>query len=921
MRGPTVVAVVLLIFGSLVLAFPGARAADSAVTLRVGDPGSVQTRNVLVEWSYDLWAGPGPLTPVYSTLLLPHPVIDEIRAYIAKGVDADGDGAFETNEYSVFEKNAGANASDVTLYIDFNGVRWHDGVQVTAQDLMFSLQIASLHGQTRDALRALWDDPRAPLYPSNRHLNVDLTLCRPTEAQWQGSSLLPGTGSLRCALRFRLQVPYSQFYDRTLGNLWLLPRHVWEGAGGGRHEDFGLAIYPESDPRAGQGVPTDEMMYKPFDINAALQWAPTDADVIGSGPFRLGTLIPGGPTTLLRNDGYYVGQDPGIIYDARLAPTLHRPFVEAIEFRIYRTAQLAVLALRAGEIDYYHGAIPTEFIPDILYCCPPVRLWSSAGPGFTYLGYNLRRLPFGYTTFPPTDSELDDVGKSFRLAFAHLVDKQTIVRTFLANFGAIGESVVSPANTFWVNSSLPIIPYDVARAAFLMDNAGWIDADGDGWREFPRLGDSRFSILTPSSDFPQIPEVPHPAYWTASAARSIGVNVTAEPMAIGPLIARLQTHDYDMFLGTWHIAGSDPGYLFPLYHCSGAVSGQNYPGYCDSEYDSVIAASERAVNRDERRWLIQWAQGIVMADRPVEPVYFPTLIEATRDDRFVNWSMAGGTVWQYWTWIGVRPLTSLASISLAVQYDTAMASGTRQRIGATVKDGGGRALAGASVSFRILPTEGGLFVDTSGTEVNGTTDDTGAFAATYEAPSVASLRDVSIEVLASHPDAVAPAQRILLVSVFPDGARYLSLRVTLPAGDLTVPESPLPLRLEVRDETGTVIGDAAVMATVNPANGTLNRGSGTSAEMASLVFRPPPDLRATLNYRVAFAAAKPESHPGFANASLLVVYRAETEPLPPHPLPDGVDLVTIGAATAVAVVASAAGAALVWARRLRRGRA
>src|SRR5437867_1530726 len=92
--------------------------------------------------------------------------------------------------------------------------------------------------------------------------------------------------------------------------------------------------------------------------------------------------------------------NPAVVLDPDLPTYIHQPFVDAILFKIYRTTQLGVLALESGEIDFYHWALPPEFVPDLLND-PNVRVWANAEPGFFYMAYNMRRQPFGYTTWPP----------------------------------------------------------------------------------------------------------------------------------------------------------------------------------------------------------------------------------------------------------------------------------------------------------------------------------------------------------------------------------------------------------------------------------------------------------------------------------------------------------------------------------------
>ncbi len=917
MRAATVLAVSFFLSATLIATAPGSTGEEPVSVVSIGIQDQMRTRNLLRGSVSDPWALP-ILAPVYAHPILTSEPIGVLLPHVLKGTDHDGDGSFEADEYAAFQKASGTNGSDVTAYFDFNGLRWHDGTQMTATDVLFSLQLASMSPVWNVHVRPLWDDPSAASFPSDRHVNIDLSWCNPTDVQWSSASGLAGMNTLRCALRFRLHVPYAPFFERTLGHLWLLPRHVWEDTGNGRHVDFGLAVYPPGHPRAGQGIPTYETAYMPFNYAAAEAWEPSDFDVIGSGPFRFTTLISGALARIDRNDAYYWGRDPSnpaFVYDPRMNTSVHPPHVGGIEFRIHRTTQLGVLALQAGEIDYYLWNIPPEFVPDLLNT-PEVTVWAGAELGYPYIGFNLRRQPFGYSTFPPVDSEIDDVGRPFRTAFARLADKQTMVRTHLGNYGIVTDSPVSPVNRFWYNASLPLVSYDPSQASLILDNAGWMDADGDGWREFPSIGDRQISILTPQSDYPIFPEQPTPAGLIATAARSIRVNVVAEPIAFSALSGRIERRDFDMFAAQRWSIGPDPDYLFDLFHC-GQAAGANDAGYCDATFDYVVEQSRSEMNRTERQRLIRWAQAIFMEDHPVEPLFSRTVVQATRSDQFVNWTSEFGSLWNYWSWIGVRPVTSLRTLNLAVEFGSAMPSQGRQRIDVTVRDDRRTALQGAEVTLTILPQDGGRFVETSAANVIGRTGATGSFSATYEAPAVSSLRDIVIDVAADHPDARQPIQRGILITVFPDGVPFLSLHISVPAGDLTEPGGVLPIRLQVRDETGTTVGDAMVTAGVTPDNATVQPPSGTATTMAQILFSPPTDLRASQSYRVSFLAAKSPYHPANTTVSLLVVYREEVRPPDQGLFPAEGDMLLLVGGLAAAGLGSIAVAWLVIRRRRR----
>ncbi|HYS71159.1 MAG TPA: hypothetical protein VEM95_01940, partial [Thermoplasmata archaeon] len=209
----------------------------------------MKTRNPLPATANDVWTSDvldrvyeGPTKMSADGTVLP---------YIAKGVDANEDGVFERSEYGVWqERPAPSTPSDVTVYYDFNGVRWHDGMQMEAWDLIFSYHLNAMNGRFNQNLRVLYCSPYVSYDGCNRRLGVSVL---PTKA-WEGEGVLPGDPNLRVGIRFTLNEPFVFFAEGTLAPV-LLPMHVWSRTGGGRHGDFGCAIWIPAAIASAEGMP------------------------------------------------------------------------------------------------------------------------------------------------------------------------------------------------------------------------------------------------------------------------------------------------------------------------------------------------------------------------------------------------------------------------------------------------------------------------------------------------------------------------------------------------------------------------------------------------------------------------------------------------------------------------------------------
>src|SRR2546425_1814610 len=583
----------------------------------------------------------------------------------------------------------------------------------------------------------------------------------------------------------------------------------------------------------------------------------TDADVIGTGPFKFGTWqITNAIARVDKNTRFFYGanpDNPAIVYDTSLPVYMHQPYVTTIIFKKYGTTQLGVLALEAGDIDFYHWALPPEFVPTLLNT-PSMRVWANAEPGFFYMAYNRRRQPFGYTTWPPPAgqdrSPTVDTGLPFRQAFAHLIDKATIVRVLLQNYGVIADGTVSPSNTFWYNGTLPKYAYDPTQAGLILDNQGWTKPngaavcaeDGTNCRSFPRLGATKFEILTPQADYDPIRA--SAGAMIASAARSIGVNVVSKPTAFGTIVSRTAAGDFDMFILGWRISGTDPDYLFSFFHSSNANGGQNYPGFYDSQFDQVISSSRKELDESKRLQLIKWAEGILSERLPYDVLYYRTNIEAERQDRFVNYSVSAGSIWNFWSIQSIKRPTKFF-IRPTIAAPTAIVQAGTTAITTTVRDQDNNAVPSARVSLGVDLGSGRFAGDTCSTTactVSGLTGSTGTFTATYTAPATPPANpNVTISVTATSPNPDVPVEsRYPVVTVFPTGVQFLSLTPHLTTGDLVPVGEQLSFGVDVRDQDGALAPTATVTMSWNPTDASVTPQSGTASRMQSnVVFQAP----------------------------------------------------------------------------------
>ncbi|MFQ6106272.1 MAG: ABC transporter substrate-binding protein [Thermoplasmata archaeon] len=826
--------------------------------LRVGAQDDTKTRNIF--GATDVWTS-NVLTPVYEGVGQVDPDTEDPIPYILKGIDADDDGVLDLDEYGVYGKETGTEGREVTAYYDMNWVYSHDGVQMTMDDLLFGYHINALDPLTI-SLDVLKDKNNLPgsNYSTSRWLNV-----WPVQGSWDPAIPLGPDTSLTFALHFSQTADYANFVKYTLNGATVMPRHVWEGTGKicleatngvctswkeNIHADFGYAY----DPVTHNGVPAAAQ--NSFSYSAAEEWLPSDDEVIGTGAFEFDIWNPGVSALLNRFEDYFgdalactkdpvSGKCAGEFYKY-----MHKPYIEGMLFKIYKTAQAAVFALQAGEIDVVSWSVPPEFVGGLLVD-PNIGIFNTAEKGFFYLSYNMRMSPFGY---PNNDPSLGDDGLYLRKAMAHVIDKKTIVTTLLQNFGVAGDQPVSPAFTTFYNGSVQKYDFELDAARQLLDDHYTVGGlslgyGPNGYRNLPTIGDRPVDILCPQADYDPIRA--SACNMIAANARDVGLNFHAKLLAFGEIVTRLDNRDMEMWVLGWRIGSDPPDYYHAFFYSGNAPAGQNYEGFQNETFDNLITAARATLDADEQAELIKECSGILMDAVPYDVLYFRTNIEAYRSDRYDNWTVGpAGSIFggSFWSRIGIHaPSPDALTISPPVMKSD-VASGSTEDVAATVRDPDGNVVAGAPVQMTLSGSGalGNLSIPggETGTTVNGVTNINGKLVAKYLAPTVANETEVFVSAQAlefgEYPASTVQFSR---VDVHPPGTQFLSVLVE-PTFFAIEEGGTMTIEVTVTDQAGVAVDGALVNLVTIPSGPTLAPDSGTTivGSIGTIVFTAPESL-------------------------------------------------------------------------------
>ncbi len=257
------------------------------------------------------------------------------------------------------------------------------------------------------------------------------------------------------------------------------------------------------------------------------------AHPVGTGPYRLITWRRSSLMVLERNPGFRAetwDAEPAAA-DAEGQALARRlrgrklPLIDRVEVTVVEEAQPRWLSFLNGKLDLM--AVPQEFAGQAL---PGGRL----APNLARRGMQGWRVlaPFTQMYFFNMDHPLVGGNAPAQVAFRRAVwlglDVRREISLVFRGQTVPAESLISPHCTgYRAGFKSENSDYDVPRAKALLDLYGWVDRDGDGWRETPdgrplvvecatepeQLSRARDELLRRAFDALQIRSVFKPAKW------------------------------------------------------------------------------------------------------------------------------------------------------------------------------------------------------------------------------------------------------------------------------------------------------------------------------------------------------------------------------------------------------------------------
>ena len=202
-----------------------------------------------------------------------------------------------------------------------------------------------------------------------------------------------------------------------------------------------------------EGIPVAEMSSHPHARHQTL----------GTGAFMAGNYVPGEGIQLLANPNYWQG-----------VPKLNGINVEIIH------PELVPFAMSQGRFDI-SGFSPQQFAD---FQNPTnFSYLAEMSPSFSYTGFRFGRWDSGTREVDMYRTSMDNI--YLRRAIAYAIDNTQLGQLMFGGLRFPATSVMPPFHMHLFDAGVPGYLYNPDLARRLLDKAGFVDIDGDGFRENP----------------------------------------------------------------------------------------------------------------------------------------------------------------------------------------------------------------------------------------------------------------------------------------------------------------------------------------------------------------------------------------------------------------------------------------------------
>lgn len=335
---------------------------------------------------------------------------------------------------------------------------------------------------------------------------------------------------------------------------------------------------------------------------------------VGTGPFVFAEWQSGEYIRVTRNPNYWRGAQ--------------YPAIDEVVFTFIPDANTRVNALKAGEQDW--GQIQPNQVREFENVAgyQPILVSQNSWVHFDFSVKTER----GQRLFGD---------RRVRQAIFHAIDRQAIANDLMEGTVTVADTVIAPSSPYY-NPDVPKYDYNLELAGQLLDEAGWVDSDGDGIRD--KDGEKLSFTIMNRADRADRTTI---AQFIQAQLKDVGVEVLFDTQESAAWTGTWRTGAWEAVVGGW-ILPADPSFT-GLFACDGA---NNMTGLCSEELDALMKESDTKFSQAERKPLLDEAQALLAEEAFSLPLYY-NVTPVVVSERLGNFKPSGtnlGSFWNVYEW-------------------------------------------------------------------------------------------------------------------------------------------------------------------------------------------------------------------------------------------------------------------------------
>lgn len=341
---------------------------------------------------------------------------------------------------------------------------------------------------------------------------------------------------------------------------------------------------------------------------------------IGFGPFKVDSIVPGESVTLTKNEDYWRGE----------------PKLDGVTIKVIGTATV-VQELETGGVDLVSD-FPVDQFPENAEMSN-VEYLGTIDRAYTYIGFKQGTWDAenNRVAYDP-ESKMGDV--ELRQAMWHAVDNTAVGEKFYNGLRWNATTLIPPSHPEFHDENNKGREYDPEVAKQLLDDAGYVDTDDDGFREDPEGNPLEINFISMTGGDTAEPL----AQYYVQSWEAVGLKVNLEMVEFNSFYDRVgnggeDDPKVDVYQAAWGVGiDVDPSGLY------GADTLYNFGRWENAENDRLLAEgrSEKAFDLAYRQEVYNEWQQLMVDEVPVFPTLYRALLSPV-NKRVMNYAIGDGT--------------------------------------------------------------------------------------------------------------------------------------------------------------------------------------------------------------------------------------------------------------------------------------